>query len=200
MKSIDLTGQKFGRLTVVERIGSKNSSALWLCKCNCGNETKVTTRDLRSGHTHSCGCYGRERSLKAFKDYTDSKFEDFTGLRFGRLTVLKQVDSIDHHFTWLCKCDCGNETIVTANHLRNGDTKSCGCMKNKIMAGMNKKIPTNNSTGVVGVSFHKKTGKYRAYLTVNGKRKHLGMYNTLSEAAEARRIGEIEYGMFIEEA
>lgn len=53
---IDLTGQKFGRLFVVQRIGTHMNSPLWLCKCDCGKYTEVVTRDLRTGNTKSCGC------------------------------------------------------------------------------------------------------------------------------------------------
>lgn len=54
---------------------------------------------------------------------------DLTGQRFGRLTVIKFVSRINKRTKWLCKCDCGNETIVSTKCLRNGDTKSCGCLK-----------------------------------------------------------------------
>ena len=60
-KLIDLTGQKFGRLTVVERHGVKDGHAAWLCKCDCGNTTVVNGRNLRNGRTTSCGCLHKEQ-------------------------------------------------------------------------------------------------------------------------------------------
>lgn len=55
--AIDLTGETFGFLTVVKRNGtSKNGHAIWECRCNCGNSTNVTSSDLRTGNTTSCGC------------------------------------------------------------------------------------------------------------------------------------------------
>lgn len=61
MKAIDVTGQVFGRLTVVEKHGSlKGEGVLWKCKCSCGNETIVTGKNLRSGNTKSCGCLIRD--------------------------------------------------------------------------------------------------------------------------------------------
>jgi hypothetical protein len=60
-KFIDLTGQKFGRLTVTERAGSKNKRALWRCVCECGNEVAVDSNSLRTGNTRSCGCLHIER-------------------------------------------------------------------------------------------------------------------------------------------
>lgn len=54
---IDLTGQRFGKLVAIKHIGYNNKHlTLWLCQCDCGNTTKVTTSDLRSGHSKSCGC------------------------------------------------------------------------------------------------------------------------------------------------
>jgi hypothetical protein len=59
-KLIDLTGQKFDKLTVIKRDCSKNGKALWLCRCDCGNEIIVNSNSLRSGNTHSCGCLQKE--------------------------------------------------------------------------------------------------------------------------------------------
>lgn len=58
MKTIDLVGQQFGKLTVVAEHPDryKNGAKKWICKCDCGNETIVRTDNLRSGHATSCGC------------------------------------------------------------------------------------------------------------------------------------------------
>lgn len=51
-KSIDLIGQKFGRLTVVSRTdNNKEGRAMWLCQCDCGNKKIVLGKSLRNGHT-----------------------------------------------------------------------------------------------------------------------------------------------------
>lgn len=61
----DLTGQKFGRLTVVERVeNAKNRNARWKCVCDCGNEVIVTGSNLCRGNTKSCGCYQKEMTVK----------------------------------------------------------------------------------------------------------------------------------------
>lgn len=62
----DLTGQKFGRLTVIERVEdhvkpSGRRATQWLCKCDCGNKIIVRASNLKSGHTNSCGCLNKER-------------------------------------------------------------------------------------------------------------------------------------------
>jgi hypothetical protein len=61
----DLTGVTFGRLTVVQRAPSTGRGARWLCKCECGNTRIVAGADLTIGHTKSCGCWQRQKSIKA---------------------------------------------------------------------------------------------------------------------------------------
>lgn len=58
MKPIDLTGKKFGNLTVIKRLNysEPGHTFLWECKCDCGNITIVRGTNLKSGHTISCGC------------------------------------------------------------------------------------------------------------------------------------------------
>lgn len=61
-KLIDLTGQRFGRLTVIERSSSQAGHATWLCRCDCGKECIIQGNHLKSEHTYSCGCLKRELS------------------------------------------------------------------------------------------------------------------------------------------
>ena len=60
-RSMNLTGQKFGRLTALSMIQSGYAKR-WICLCECGNETAVLQSNLRKGHTLSCGCYLRDIS------------------------------------------------------------------------------------------------------------------------------------------
>lgn len=55
--------------------------------------------------------------------------KDINGQRFGRLTVIKREGSNKHHAAlWRCVCDCGNETVIEGFRIRNGYTRSCGCL------------------------------------------------------------------------
>lgn len=58
----DITGEKFGRLTVLRVDKNVNGRYYWVCKCECGNEKSVRLSALVEGHTTSCGCYGIEVS------------------------------------------------------------------------------------------------------------------------------------------
>lgn len=70
-KVVDIKGQKFGRLTTIEYKGlDKFGKALWLCKCDCGNEITTSSNLLRGGHTRSCGCLQKEAVSRTGKSCT----------------------------------------------------------------------------------------------------------------------------------
>lgn len=116
---LDLTGDKYGMLTVLGRAPDTGGQAAWRCQCDCGNETVVRMCDLRTGHTRSCGCLVRG--------------QDLTGLRFGRLVVLERAGTIGKSAAWLCRCDCGSDVKVRADNLLSGGTRSCGCLRRDVM-------------------------------------------------------------------
>lgn len=70
---IDITGQRFGRLCAIGRVGDINSRSLWICKCDCGNETVVSISNLKNGHTKSCGCYNKERTRETHMLHGDDR-------------------------------------------------------------------------------------------------------------------------------
>lgn len=116
----DLTGQKFGRLTVLEDVGRTHSMVVWRCLCECGNIVDVISNNLRKGNTQSCGCYNKER-------LSETHYQNLTGEVFGRLTVLEDVGRKGSYVLWKCKCNCGNIVDVTSYSLSSGKTQSCGC-------------------------------------------------------------------------
>lgn len=76
---IDMSGQKFGRLTVLCRAENRGRTTMWLCKCDCGNETVVSAGHLKNGHTTSCGCYRKEKVV------SDNTTHNMTGTRLYRI-------------------------------------------------------------------------------------------------------------------
>lgn len=127
-KLIDLTGQSFGRLTVISRAqNNKDGRAMWLCRCSCGNQVVVLGKCLRNGHTKSCGCLNKDI-------VSEQCLVDRTGEQFGRLTVIARASDYiapnkKRHVRWLCRCECGNEVVVDVCGLVRGTTKSCGCLR-----------------------------------------------------------------------
>lgn len=128
---IDLTGKKFNYLTVISKVESKNGHTRWLCQCDCGTNTVVESGHLKRGDIKSCGCL--------VKTFNRERFIDLTGKKFNMLTAIR-IHSKDkyNHANWLCKCDCGNETIVAGSNLRSGQAVSCGCYKKERMGNLNK--------------------------------------------------------------
>lgn len=138
----EMIGKKFGKLTPIERIGGHRNS--YLCKCDCGNTSKVPKHSLMTGNTKSCGCLVNKI--------------DIIEKKFGKLTVIKEYDR-DHHnkLRYLCKCDCGNEKIVRKSSLLYGGTKSCGCLVNKNIIGKKYNLLTviEKDSVVNGVHYYK---------------------------------------------
>lgn len=131
-KVIDISGKRFGELTVLRRVINADKThrrdTTWLCKCDCGNEIIVRKQYLSTSKHPSCGCAMRSILRKA-------KSKDLTNRRFGLLTALELCD--DERKTaknrsnyWRCICDCGKETIVSTSSLLSSETRSCGCKAN----------------------------------------------------------------------
>lgn len=115
----DYTGQRFGKLVAIRPTGElKRNSAVWLCKCDCGNYKTATAKSLTSGGVKSCGCiWGRYG-------------EDLTGQRFGKLVVIRKTG--ERKFgcpVYLCQCDCGNTREAFSRELRDGTAWNCGCSR-----------------------------------------------------------------------
>lgn len=198
-KAKDLSGMRFGRLVALEPTGEKKRGyTVWRCQCDCGTICEATTSDLTSGHKQSCGCLQSEKS------------DDLTGRRFGKLVVVGPTEKRDGsgNIVWRCRCDCGNECDVGGKELKSGNTGSCGCgnAENRAKIGgraphadgthlgvIAKKEPQKrNKTGVTGVFFDERKGKYKAQISLRGHKYNLGSYDDVASAAEARREAEIE--------
>lgn len=118
----DLKGKKINSWEVLERQIHPKGIVGWLCKCKCGTEKILSNSHVK--RAKSCGC-----------DY----YEDITGQRFGRWNVIKRAETLritngknkgqSLGSSWLCKCNCGEERIITKGSLKSGTTTSCGCIQ-----------------------------------------------------------------------
>lgn len=123
-KSKDLTGQRFGHLTVLGSTEKReNGYVVWRCACDCGRETLADTKRLKRGMATDCGCITK-KSTRGRKIT-----EDLTGQRFGMLQVESRAENRREHVYWNCRCDCGNTKVVSTQGLKSGRTVSCGCEK-----------------------------------------------------------------------
>jgi len=198
----DITGMRFGKLIAEKPVGKDKNGLIWHCKCDCGGEVDAPLRQLNAGYRKSCGCLSRP------------PLEDLTGLRCHMLTVTGYAGKLDNraHY-WNCQCDCGNTTVVRQDYLKNGKRKSCGCIKEttiyenmkfiegtsvRTLESVRDKLRSNNTSGYTGVYQTKKTGKWNAQITFQGKVYTLGVFDTRKEAIKARMKGEEMHENFLE--
>lgn len=137
---------------------------------------------------------------------------DLTDKRYGMLTVLKRADyNKGKNVVWVCQCDCGNIIDKVGNYLKTGDTQSCGCYKKqkdpinlrdqydaKRVDGVatqlfkGKEPRKDSSTGYRGVSkYHTRKSnelRYRAWITVDGKRYYKSGFLTAEDAYNKGRL------------
>lgn len=127
MRFQDLTGQKFGLLTVQYRIddyikpdGRKVSK--WHCNCECGGIKDITSDNLKySKNPPSCGCLSHQCRVEKNR-------ESFLWQKFGRLIIVAE-DFSTRLTRAKCLCDCGNFITTTRADVVTGHTQSCGCLQ-----------------------------------------------------------------------
>ena len=193
-----LIGQRFGMLVVVAQAPStEKGQRRWLCQCDCGKQTTVLGSNLKRGMTTSCGC---------------KKTKDLTGQHIGKLTVLGRSERYGARGArqtrlWECRCDCGAITYKATDTLTNPAVSMCrqcaakyatekarakagfvdGTQLTKLMIGTEQ---ADNLSGVRGVYYNAKTGKYTARIKFQGRSYYLGSFYSLEEAAKARQTEE----------
>lgn len=130
---IDLTGQRFNKLTVLGYHSGKGASCKWLCRCECGTEKAVVAGNLKNGGTKSCGCHRRAVGLIMCKQV--AKPNDLVGVIENFLTYISDAepqlvgkDKLKRRMINV-RCGCGNEIMIAAQSFTSRETKSCGCMK-----------------------------------------------------------------------
>ena len=224
----DLTGQRFGRLVVLERApNDRTKHTRWWCQCDCGEKVIVYRDALVEEKQKSCGCYNVEihSGPKYERRFTnDYEFKEDYVVGYAHNTKRKfYLDKEDFDkikmYCWresnagyIVTNDADNEREVLLLHRIvmgvddndkndidhiNHDTYDNRKNNLRIVRHMdnlkNRKIPSNNTSGIIGVSFNKREKKWEAYITVDKKHMKLGQYKSFDDAANARKNAEIKY-------
>ena len=143
---------------------------------------------------------------------------DLTDQRFGKFTVLRPAENAGSLTAWVCRCDCGQETVETTKDLRRGRRTSCGCDGPAIPLSPGEQgrasltyidgtclemlaartVRRNNTSGVPGVEWMRKKQRWRATICFKGKRRYLGSYEKFEDAVKARKQAEENvFGTFL---
>jgi hypothetical protein len=137
MKFKDLTGLKFGKLTIKNRVESKADSSgrkrtRWNCICDCGNDNVIVLGDyLNRSDCPSCGCETHENRVRKNR-------HNNIGEKYGRLTIMDILWD-ENPVRAVCKCDCGNDFIGRKADIASGHTQSCGCLQSEMTSISNVK-------------------------------------------------------------
>lgn len=219
MNRLNLTGYKFGRLTVVSESASIKGQTMWKCLCDCGNHVIVQTSKLTTGHTKSCGCLCKENTLKKVKKYCNYDLSGEFGIGYTTNTNSQFYFDLEDYelikdIAWnlndqgymlggivgnskklirmhrLIMCVNSNVIIDHKNQIRYDNRKSNLRISNKQLNGINRGVNKNNKLKTKGV--YEQNGKYVASITVNKEKNIIGYYSNLTDASNAYKDKCIE--------
>lgn len=129
-KLIDMTGQTFGKLTVIKRDTEPHVKPYWICKCECGRIVSIYGNHLRNGKVLQCKYCGAQQGAKK---RNQDIYNILPGKHFNHITVIEEDKTKPGGMGiakyWKCKCDCGNDMSISTHHILYEIPYSCGCMK-----------------------------------------------------------------------
>ena len=197
-KFIDRTGMRYGRLTVENRHGTNAlRKVTWECLCDCGNRTVVTSGSLATGNTTSCGCFLKETITK-HGGWKKSSYNTWRAMmrrcyneadkdykRYGAQGVLVWGPWHDYRtFAESMGEPVGQQTLDRIDPYGNYEPSNCRWADLPTQA-RNIRVRENSKSGFIGV--HQRGSKWMAEITVQKKKFYSKCFNTVQEAAAARK-------------
>lgn len=208
----NLTGRRFGKLTVISRSENRKGRAYWNCICDCGKSKTIYHTSLLFGYAMSCGCSKIERFSKVnifencdeyIQGYTSTNhiffidYEDFEKVKLyywgssNGYIINKKIGGLHRYVLGLSNND--NNVVDHINHIKHDNRKSnlriCTIQENNF----NKIIPKNNASGNLGVFWNKFINKWVAYISIDKTQKVIGKYDNIEDAIIARKNAENKY-------
>lgn len=217
MRRIDMTGQRYGRLTAIELDRVENGRTFWKCRCDCGNITVVAGGKLRNGSTKSCGCFKLENIRRQRKQNEYEVIGGCAKVKVGNNSFMlcdtEDWERLKNHYwnvnaagyatagtsaggTMFFHKEVTNTTSEIIDHINMNklDNRKCNLrIADKKINSINRGLQSNNKTGCKGVYHDRRYGTWNARVTVDRKTIHLGTFPTKEEAIAARLAGEEKY-------
>lgn len=218
---------KYNRLTPIEKVRSNSHrQSIWLFRCDCGNEIEVPLYRVKNGNTKSCGCLKKEMDIsrnnnkikqneyilinkdtmqgctfntKRFfyfdlEDYDKVKkycwHESSKGYIASREKTANKIIKL-HHLVFH-KPQKGNDIDHIDRNKLNNKKENLREISHRFNS-INTKIPKNNTSGFIGITWDKEAGKWQAFLSTSNKRKNLGRFLNKEDAIVARLEAELKY-------
>ena len=200
----DYIGMQFGKLTVLECVGvlevqgETHRRTHYRCRCECGKEVIVSRHMLQGGRRTSCGDCTRIVEHEEYNEYVCENGESFLFDKEDMPYVTSERWHMNNNgYAVTCRNGTSEMFSRTILHLRddqcvdhiNGDRSDNRKANLRIASTQdnnhNMTIPSHNTSGYKGVSYYPPRGKYRAYIMMDGVRKHLGYFRDPKEAARA---------------
>ena len=193
----ELVGRRYGKLQVLKFMGSTGRSK-YLCRCDCGKEKVVLRQRLLNGHAKTCGeCRKIELEGDHYRyiDDNGNSFifdpvylklaEDHYWYIDGYGYAVTKINRKSVRFTRM-QLKISDDEVVDHINGNTNDNRRCNLRTASRRENQgNMRMSSHNTSGYKGVGFRKDRGKFRAYISVNNKTKHLGYFFTPEEAARA---------------
>lgn len=168
----DITGQKFGKLTVLGR--SETDKEKVVCKCDCGAIKEVRKDALMSGKTKTCGAKGCRTRRR--NEPLEPKYEQHTIAEY--IAPALQDDTQEKNM--IVKSFENDERVLDINKL----------YKKMYKISKEPRKSKKNSSGYVGVSWNKKSRRWMSGIGFRGQYINLGSYKIFDDAVKARKEAE----------
>lgn len=201
---IDLTGNVYNRLTVLNETVPTTYPRKWDCKCECGAYKSIIGSSLKTGATQSCGCLNKEILSAKGTVHGGSKsrlYSIWHNMKqrcgnpnhtaysyYGELgtTVCTEWDTFVPFKDWAEASGYADDLSLDRKEGTKGYSPDNCRWTTLTIQSRNQKRRNTNTSGHVGVSYNPKISKYQAYLTVDYKKVNLGFFTEVNEAIEAR--------------
>lgn len=130
-RTLDLTGQRYNRLTFISYEGRYRTSAVWMCRCDCGRSITTVSNNVKSGNTKHCGCLSspstKKKQQKAYY-HKDAKILTICNIIGWSKEFVQSKDFKPYaenwwkskrkkYYPWTCQCGCGNKIKIQKRHI-----------------------------------------------------------------------------------